>query len=253
MQEQVVLRKITKITLVEQTVDRVHAHVVNCQLQPGDMLPSEMRLATTLGVSRPVVREALRILVGRGVLTITNGRNAVISPVTTTALVHFFARATQLNAVTVRELLEVRRGIEVQSIALAALRRSADQVVKLNALLTKMSDVRYDLPLYSQLDAQLHLQIAAASQNQMIYYFVESLADALRQVSLVGLQQRRNRTELDEVHQMHQQMVCAVINQDSIQAESSMAFHVDSAMKALRCTGEESQLPGTSVNQTTSL
>lgn len=89
MQEHGSLHKITKITLVEQTVDRVQSYVLNQQLQPGDTLPSEMRLAEKLGVSRPVVREALRTLVGRGMLTIANGRNAIISPVTATALVHF--------------------------------------------------------------------------------------------------------------------------------------------------------------------
>jgi len=253
VQQDGALRKIAKITLVEQTVDRVQSYVLRHQLQPGDTLPSEMRLAESLGVSRPVVREALRTLVGRGMLTIANGRNAIISPVTATALVHFFERATQLNAVTVRELLEVRRGIEIQSITLAAQRRTDAHIANMQALLIGMSDVRYDLPLYSELDAQLHLQIAQASQNQMIYYFVESLGDALRQVSLAGLQQRRNRAELDEVHDIHCQLVHAVITQNSILAESTMAHHVESAMVALRCTGENMVMTGTSENPTTSV
>ena len=248
MQEHGVLRKIAKITLVEQTVDRVQSYVLSRQLQPGDMLPSEMRLAETLGVSRPVVREALRTLVGRGMLTI-----AIISPVTATALVHFFERATQLNAVTVLELLEVRRGIEVQSISLAAQRRTTDHIAKLHVLLDGMWDARYDLPLYSELDAQLHLQFAAASQNQMIYYFVESLGDALRQVSLAGLQHRRNRAELDEVHDIHRQLVQAVITQNSALAATTMALHVELAMVALRRTGESAIMTGTSTDTTTSV
>jgi GntR family transcriptional regulator, transcriptional repressor for pyruvate dehydrogenase complex len=253
VQQDGALRKIAKITLVEQTVDRVQSYVSSRQLQPGDTLPSEMRLAETLGVSRPVVREALRTLVGRGMLTIANGRNAIISPVTATALVHFFERATQLNAVTVRELLEVRRGIEIQSIALAAQRRTDEHIANMNLLLTRMSDARYDLQLYSELDAQLHLQIAAASQNQMIYYFVESLGDALRQVSLAGLQHRRNRAELDEVHDSHCQLVRTVIDQHRTLAESTMALHVESAMVALRRTGENMLMTGTSVDTMTSL
>jgi DNA-binding FadR family transcriptional regulator len=253
VQQDGALRKIAKITLVEQTVDRVQSYVLSRQLQLGDTLPSEMRLAETPGVSRPVVREALRTLAGRGMLTIANGRNAIISPVTATALVHFFERATQLNAVTVRELLEVRRGIEIQSISLAAQRRTDDHIAKMNAILIGMSDVRYDLQLYSELDAQLHLQIAAASQNQMIYYFVESLGDALRQVSLAGLQHRRNRAELDEVHDIHCQLVQAVIAQNSALAETTMALHVESAMVALRRTGESAIMTGTSADTTTSV
>ena len=116
-----------------------------------------------------------------------------------------------------------------------------------------MHDTRYDLQLYSEFDAQLHLQFAAASQNPMIYYFVESLEDALRQVSLAGLQHRRNRAELDEVHQMHEQMVFAVITQNSALAELSMASHVESAMVALRRTGEDAVMSGTSADKMTSL
>jgi GntR family transcriptional repressor for pyruvate dehydrogenase complex len=153
----------------------------------------------------------------------------------------------------VRELLEVRRGIEVQSISLAAQRRTTDHIAKLHVLLDGMWEARYDLPLYSELDAQLHLQFAAASQNQMIYYFVESLGDALRQVSLAGLQHRRNRAELDEVHEMHKQLVGAVITQNSTLAESAMALHVESAMVALRRTGEDVMMSGTSADTTTSL
>jgi DNA-binding FadR family transcriptional regulator len=107
--------------------------------------------------------------------------------------------------------------------------------------------------LYSELDAQLHLQIAAASQNQMIYYFVESLGDALRQVSLAGLQHRRNRAELDEVHDIHCQLVQAIIAQNSALAETTMALHVESAMVALRRTGESAIMTGTSADTTTSV
>ena len=87
----------------------------------------------------------------------------------------------------------------------------------------------------------------------MIYYFVESLGDALRQVSLAGLQHRRNRTELDEVHDLHRQLVRAVIDQNSALAASTMALHVESAMMALRRTGESAIMTGTSADTVTSV
>lgn len=234
MQSSAALKRNTKQTLVEQTVDRVHTLILSQQLLPGDSLPSEMRLAEMLGVSRPVVREALRILAGRGMLTIANGRNPIISPVNASALVQFFERATQLNAVTVIELLEVRRGIEVQSITLAAIRRTPEHVMQIEYQLDLLEKARHDLPLYSELDAQLHRMFASASQNQMLAYFVESLGDALRQTSLTGLQRRRNQQELDEVHQMHQALVKAVIACDSVTAAQAMARHVDTAIAAIQ-------------------
>ena len=131
MQTTIPIGKLIKKTLVEQAVEQVQAYILVQKLTPGDVLPSEMRFTEILGVSRPVVREALRTLAGRGVLTIANGRNAVVSPVSATMLIQFFERATQLNGVAVVELLEVRLGIEVQSAMLAASRRTASDITAL--------------------------------------------------------------------------------------------------------------------------
>ena len=230
------LGKITKTTLVEQVIEQIQAFVLHQQLQPGDALPSELRLAGALGVSRPVIREALRTLAGRGFLTIANGRNAVVSPVSASALVHFFERATQLNAVTILEVLEVRRGIEKQSVELAAQRRTEADVVLLQQILTEMHHHRQDLSLYSQLDAQFHLQIAVASQNSLLRYFVESFGGAFQHVSLAGLQNRRTQSELDLVHLDHEEIVDAVVCQEPDRAVRLMDRHVESAMHAIRRT-----------------
>lgn len=230
------LSKVTKMTLVEQVVEQIQAYVLHQQLQPSDALPSEMRLATTLGVSRPVVREALRTLAGRGFLTIANGRNAVVSPVSAAALVNFFERATQLNAVTILEVLEVRRGIEKQSVELAAQHRTDEDIAHLQQTLKELSQNRNDLSAYSQLDAQLHVQIAVASHNSLLRYFVESFSGAFRHVSLAGLQNRRTKSELNRVHIDHKNLVDAVVHQRADQAVRIMDRHVTSAIQALRRT-----------------
>ncbi len=234
MSADVTPKQVSKQTLVELTVDRVHAYILSEQLQPGHSLPSEMRLAETLGVSRPVVREALRILAGRGMITIANGRNPIISPVNASALVHFFERATQLNAVTVIEMLEVRRGIEVQSISLAAERRTNEHIELMQRQLRKLEGARADFNTYSELDAQLHRIFAMASQNQMLSYLVESLGDALRQTSLTGLLRRRNQSELDDVHRHHFELVDAVVQQNVTLASTIMAYHVEGAITAIK-------------------
>jgi GntR family transcriptional repressor for pyruvate dehydrogenase complex len=234
MQDDHMLHKLVKTTLVEQAVEQVQSLVLNQQLQPGDSLPSEMRLAETLGVSRPVVREALRTLAGRGVLTISNGRNAIVSPVNATSLGHFFEHATQLNAVSVIELLEVRRGIEVQSCTLAALRRKPSDIDNLQSTLQQLHDAQYDYEQYSILDAKLHMQIALASQNTLLWYLVDSLSGALRKSSLTGLQYRRNRAEVDQIQSDHAQIVQAIIDRDTQLVQQCMERHMDTALVAIR-------------------
>lgn len=234
MQTTVPIEKLVKKTLVEQAVEQVQAYILLQKLKPGDMLPSEMRFTEILGVSRPVVREALRTLAGRGVLTIANGRNAMVSPVSATALIQFFERATQLNGVTVIELLEVRLGIEVQSAMLAAQRRTASDIASLRESVEQLAQSRDDIDAYSKLDAVLHLRIAAASKNEMLQYFVESLSGGLQMASLVGLQQRRTRAELDDVHTDHCQLVEAIVTGDSDVARMHMERHVNSAIQTIR-------------------
>ncbi len=233
MQTPVLMEKLVKRTLVEQAVEHVQSYMLTQNLRPGDVLPSEMRFTEILGVSRPVVREALRTLAGRGVVTIANGRNAMVSPVSATALIQFFERATQLNAVTVIELLEVRLGIEVQSCALAAQRRDDTDIAALKSAITELEQSRYDIDAYSKLDAQLHRRIAAASKNEMLKHFVESLSGGLQMTSLVGLQRRRSRAELDDVHHDHCQLVQQIIAGESDAAGKTMDQHVNAAIKAM--------------------
>ena len=234
MQTTIPIGKLIKKTLVEQAVEQVQAYILVQKLTPGDVLPSEMRFTEILGVSRPVVREALRTLAGRGVLTIANGRNAVVSPVSATMLIQFFERATQLNGVAVVELLEVRLGIEVQSAMLAASRRTASDITALRDAIDQLTQSRNDIDAYSKLDAALHLRIAAASKNEMLQYFVESLSGGLQMASLVGLQHRRTRAELDEVHTDHCELVDAIVSGNGDVARMHMERHVNSAILAMR-------------------
>ena len=112
--------KLHRETLAEQARNALLDLIARRGLREGDVLPSEMSLAGEFGVSRQVIREALKALQGQGVIEILNGRGAVVRPVDHSALVVFFQRAVHLNQRTIIELIEVRKGIEIQSAMLAA-------------------------------------------------------------------------------------------------------------------------------------
>ena len=117
------LPKITRGTLADQVTDRLLEYIEAQHLQPGDLLPSETSLVTSFGVSRPVIREALKSLEGKGIIEIVNGKGALIRPIDSDPLRLFFRRAMQMEYGTMLELMEVRKGLEVQSAVLAAQRR----------------------------------------------------------------------------------------------------------------------------------
>src|SRR5918992_1507838 len=93
-------------TLPEQVADQLIALIERDNLVPGTILPSEGKLAQEFGVSRPVVREALRTLAAKDVIVVANGKGAIVRPITSQPLRDFFQRALRNRHATAIELLE---------------------------------------------------------------------------------------------------------------------------------------------------
>src|SRR5215510_14475461 len=107
--------KLNRTTLVEQVAQTLVEFIESSHLMPGDTLPSTTKLATNFGVSRPVVREALKFLEAKGVIEISNGKKPMVKPITTEPLLGFFDRIVKVEHKALREFMEVRQGLEVQS------------------------------------------------------------------------------------------------------------------------------------------
>lgn len=228
---------IRRETLVEQVAQALIDHIYTESLKPGDALPSTTRLATDFDVSRPVIREALKTLEGQGIIEVSNGRNAIVKPITGDTLRRFFTRALALNEETVLELLEIRRGIEVQSAILAAERRTDTDLEQIQSVLMQMRDVIKRPEAYARLDLKLHLLIAAASHNQLMYHLIESIRDALHNTILEGLRSRGTPEQLERVQQIHEDIVQQIARKDSKTAAEAMGAHFDDAISAVFARG----------------
>src|SRR5215212_7837612 len=125
------LTKISRATLAEQAAQNLIAFIESQDLKPGKLLPPEYQLAADLGVSRPIIREALKSLEGKGIIEMMSGKGSVIKPLDGEQLELYFRRAIQIESEAIIDLLELRKGIEVQSAVLAAQRRSAEEIVRL--------------------------------------------------------------------------------------------------------------------------
>ena len=92
------------------------------ELRPGGQLPSEAELARRLSVSRLTVREAVRALEARGLVSLQRGRRAVVRTPNGELAGHFFRTAVRRDPAVVFELIELRRALETHVAGLAALR-----------------------------------------------------------------------------------------------------------------------------------
>ena len=222
------LNKLERGTLADRAAVQLTA-LIEDRLHPGEALPSEAKLAEMLGVSRPVVREALKSLQGQGLVEVINGRGAVVRHLTHAMLLTYFSRAMQIKYASILELIEVRRGIEGESARLAATRRSSEQLLEMQRITREMRDCLGDAQAYSGLDVQLHILIGQASGNAVIAHLVESVREALREASLRGLE-RRQADQLTRVQVLHEALVAAIEKSDATLACETMTLHMNEAI-----------------------
>jgi DNA-binding FadR family transcriptional regulator len=202
-------------------------------LRPGDILPSETSLADSFGVSRPVIREALKNLEGKGVLDIINGKGALIRPIDSDPLRLFFQRAMQMEQSTILELMELRRGLEVQAAVLAAQRRTDKDLQGIAAIVQSMRENMSDLDRYAELDVELHLCIAAASHNSMLAYLVESIRDSLHNSINAGFKSRGAALQLDPIQHTHELLYQTLVDGNVDAAMHAMEQHFDEAIASM--------------------
>jgi GntR family transcriptional repressor for pyruvate dehydrogenase complex len=224
------LQELTRQTLADQAAESIRNYIVEHELRPGAMLPPAGTLASQLGVSRPVIREALKALVGQNTIEIINGKGAVIKPVDSQDLNTFFQRALGFDCNAIRELLEVRQGLEMQAARLAAQRRTAQDLQTLAEILERMHRHFHDVEAYTADDLTFHISIAAATHNAMMGYMVESIRDATWDSMHRWHCQQRTTDEYVQVQQMHIAIFEALQEGSAEAAAQAMSRHFDQAL-----------------------
>jgi GntR family transcriptional regulator, transcriptional repressor for pyruvate dehydrogenase complex len=229
------LPRVQRKTLAQQAAELIVAHIDQERLPAGALLPSEGQLAGHFGVSRPIVREALRLLEANGVVTVVNGRGAMVKALNGDVLAAFFQRAARNRREAFREVLEVRRGIEVECAALAARRRTPEQLARLEEIVGQMRACLHDQTALTELDVAFHWQIAQASGNDLFVHLIESLRVVLedsirkRPVSRAAV----TASLFEEVQRSHERIVAAIAAGDGATASEVMARHIDLGVELL--------------------
>jgi DNA-binding FadR family transcriptional regulator len=227
------LTKLSRETLAEQAARNLLAFIEAQDLKPGKLLPPESQLAADFGVSRPIIREALKSLEGKGIVEVVSGKGAVVKQLDSQPLQLYFQRAMQIERETIIDLMELRKGVEVQSAALAALRRTADDLARLAAI---VADMRRNLRIpdvYVELDVAFHRMIASMTRNAMIYHLVGALRDAIKNTLRESMLRQQTDEQLERVQAGHEAILASLEQGDNQAAEQAMAAHFDEAVVSL--------------------
>jgi GntR family transcriptional repressor for pyruvate dehydrogenase complex len=169
-------------TLSTRVSDQIQALIVKSHLQPGDRLPSERELGESLGVSRTVIREAVRGLSAKGLLQVSPGRGGTTVRLPSAASVSesmtLFLRAgrTQMDFA---KLQEVRRVLEVAIAGYAAERRTDEDLRCLSENMEQMQAVGNNREQWAQCDVAFHRTLAEATHNEMFVLMMDSINEML--------------------------------------------------------------------------
>ncbi len=148
-------------------------------LKPGDIIPSERELMAEFGVGRPVVREAMQALQGRGLIDINHGERPRVAEPSLSNMMGALAdsmRHTLLNsATTLDDLKEARILFEAEMARLAARNASGDDLAELRAILEAQTKAQDDAQAFLSYDGDFHTKIAQMSGNPIFATLSPSL------------------------------------------------------------------------------
>jgi GntR family transcriptional repressor for pyruvate dehydrogenase complex len=221
------------MSLTDQAIARIREMITTGMLQPGSKLPPEHQLAEDLGLSRNLMREAVRALVVARVLEIRRGDGTYVTSLEPELLLEGLGSAVELlRGDTVLELMEVRRLFEPVATGLAATRISAGDLTMVERHLIGMREYRDDVERLNEHDAAFHRAVFAAAGNATLLTLLEGISGrTLRARIWRGMvdTDASNRT-IDE----HEAIYAALAAGDAPLAQAAALLHVSTTEQWLR-------------------
>lgn len=217
-------------TLSDRVYEDILAMIMSGEIPVGDKLPTEKVLCERSGVSRPVLRQALKQLREDGVIVSRQGSGSFVQRRPENAVLDI---APVGSIADIQRTFEFRAAIEGEAAYLAAERRTNEDVAKLRELLAELDRCIQVGELGVDADEEFHALICTASGNQ---YFVTARASMKANI-MTGLNLTRNlsltkpQDRMEMVQQEHYEILTAISEQDPERARQAMRAHVENARK----------------------
>ena len=219
--------------LVGTAVRAITQHIRSEGLQPGDLLPSEAAMTRQLNVSRTIVREALRSLSAMRLIDMSAGRRASVAKLDTGAMSMVIEHGITTQQISVQQVYDVRRTIEMRTVALAAMRRSDEEASAIADAARLMLENFKSPDAVREHDIAFHEAIAAASHNPVFALIVTAFSGVTRRTWVIGWRTRSSDEEQLKMIKGHEAIADAILKGDPRLAAEHMAAHFDKSVKAL--------------------
>lgn len=225
------------VVVVQQLTDVI----VTGALKPGDLLPPEAQLTDQFGVSRTVVRESVKRLEEKGLVTVAQGLGTIVSepdnwnlldPVVLSAMIDHDDALGILD-----ELSKVRAGLESAMAAEAAVKATPEQLSELEQVIREMRTSIDDPPEFTAADHRFHSLIMKISGNRLAPSIARTLFNrALESSRYHGVEPNDAATTTLAAHE---DIFRAIRKRDSLAAERAMYNHIQGSWERRRLSADD--------------
>ncbi len=199
----------------------------------GTRLPGDAELTAMFGVSRPVLREAVKTLVAKGLLTTKARVGTVVRERGAWNMFDADVLAWHLDvgidARFLSDLAEIRLAVEPRAAALAAKRRTQDDIAELRRGMERMRQEASDSVEFAEADLAVHVAVARASGNPFMRSIGHVIEAALRTAFMLSAPSGSEDRETALL--WHQKIVDAIADRDAEAAAEAMAFVIHNGMR----------------------
>jgi DNA-binding FadR family transcriptional regulator len=214
------------VKLSDQVTRALARRIVNGEIGGKTQPPTEQDICDEFGVSKTTAREVVQALAGLGLVEVRHGRRMRLRPVEEWNLLDPLLLELNEDTEVVRrymaDLHDVRMLLEPEIAARAALRATKADVARMRAIVAQMDDLVDDPDMYLEVDLAFHRELAAATDNLVLGFLLDSVRGLLRVsrriTNLTGV--------LAEVTQAHRQILDAVAAGEAETARQAMRAHL---------------------------
>jgi GntR family transcriptional regulator, transcriptional repressor for pyruvate dehydrogenase complex len=230
------VRPVRKKSVPEEIIKEIRSLIDEGYLVPGSKLPGERELAQMMNVSRPSLREALKVLSLLGVIVNRPGSGTFLSSASDQWPIEPFSILFLLKKSTLFEIFDARKILEGGVAALASNRRTDEDLKAMEEKLEKMRLNIGSQEKYAKYELEFHRTIIETAGNRVIADLMEKLYQLLKETRARIYQKYsfKIRAYREEDFKNHMIIYNAIKGGDALRASKAMAAHLVNFEKRLR-------------------
>lgn len=194
---------INKGALVDQVIERITNALIHKELKPGDQLPTETELTTSLGVGRSSVREAIKVLQAMGVVEVRRGEGTFVATKASGSALNPMLYQLLIEPGTMQDIMELRLMFEPAYSVMAARNATPEDLEQISRVQHDFENLANQGVQTGEDDMKFHHAILQATHNPYVIrigeiilkIFIESVSKSVRQVPQKAVEDHRRICE----------------------------------------------------------